>query len=404
MSTISAGTTTTTALVQTGDTTGNLVLATGSVPTTALTLSSTQNATFANTVNLPNTFGFKNRIINGGMTIDQRNAGASVTQTAALTYSLDRWRIFGSSTSKFTVQQNAGSVTPPTGFTNYLGVTSSSAYTVGSGETYRVEQPIEGYNLADLGWGTANAKTITISFWVRSSLTGTFGGALWNVDATRAYPFSYTISSANTWEQKTVTIVGDTTGTWNTTNSSGLVLQFSMGAGSTYLGTAGSWGGTFYTGVTGQTNIVATNGATFYITGVQLEVGSQATSFDYRDYGRELIMCQRYYQVLGKGGSSGNQTIANGFYGGAGTAQSCIPLQVTMRTTPSFSATSGTSYYNFYRTGSINYLNSLSFDSGSPNSVAVFNNSEASATSGVAGLLYIQNGSTSSFLAASAEL
>jgi hypothetical protein len=251
------------------------------------------------TINASNDFGLKNRIINGAMVIDQRNAGASVTQTAGVVYNtLDRWRTYGNITSKFTVQQNAGSLTGlnlPAGFTNYVGVTSSAATTLSAGDVYRIEQSIEGYNIADLNFGNANAKTITVSFWVRSSLTGTFGGALWNVDASRSYVFSYTISSANTWEQKTVTIAGDTSGTWNTTNSQGLVLQFSLGAGSTYLSTAGSWSSNFYTGVTGQVNVVGTSGATFYITGVQLEKGSTATSFDYRPYGTELALCQRYF-------------------------------------------------------------------------------------------------------------
>jgi len=241
--------------------------------------------------------GFRNRIINGGMTIDQRNAGASVTATTSNLYTLDRWRAYASQSSKYTVQQNAGSVTPPVGFSNYLGVTSSSAYTVGAGEFFLINQNIEGFNAADLGWGTANAKTITLSFWVYSSLTGTFGGALNNASSLRSYPYSYTISSANTWEQKSITIAGDTTGTWaGATNGIGIQLQFGLGVGSTYSGTAGTWAGSAYYSATGATSVVGTNGATFYITGVQLEVGSTATSFDYRPYGTELALCQRYYE------------------------------------------------------------------------------------------------------------
>jgi hypothetical protein len=257
----------------------------------------TTNGTAASweAVSTPLSSVFRNRIINGHMVIDQRNAGASVTQTTGIVYTVDRWRTIGSVTSKFTVQQNAGLVTPPAGFRNYLRVTSSAATTPASGDSYRVEQAIEGYNIADLDFGTANAKTITASFWVRSSLTGTFGGALWNVDATRAYVFSYTISAADTWEYKTVTIAGDTSGTWNSVNGQGLVFQFSIGAGSNNLATAGSWGSTFKTGVTGQVNVVGTSGATFYITGVQLEAGSVATSFDYENFSVTLQKCQRYY-------------------------------------------------------------------------------------------------------------
>jgi len=238
--------------------------------------------------------GFKNRIINGAMVIDQRNAGASSTANA---YTVDRFVYFGSQASKITWQQNAGSVTPPAGFTNYLGFTSSSAYTVGASEQFKLYQVIEGFNIADLGWGTANAKTVTLSFWVRSSLTGTFGGSLQNSAFNRCYPFSYTISAANTWEQKSITIAGDTTGTWETTNGAGIYLNFGLGVGSSLSNTAGAWT-TSGISATGATSVVGTNGATFYITGVQLEVGSTATSFDYRPYGTELQLCQRYYQPL----------------------------------------------------------------------------------------------------------
>ena len=243
-------------------------------------------------------YGFKNRLINGAQVIDQRNAGASVTNTAGVIYTTDRFVIQGSQASKFTAQQNAGSVTPPTGFTNYLGITSSSAYSVTSSDFFMCGQWAEGYNAADLGFGTANAKTVTLSFWVRSSLTGTFGGSLNNSDYTRSYPFSYTIGSANTWTQISVTIAGDTSGTWLTTNGRGIAVQFGLGIGSTYSGTANAWAGGFYLSPTGATSVVGTNGATFYITGVQLEKGSTATSFDYRPYGQELLLAQRYYSTV----------------------------------------------------------------------------------------------------------
>jgi hypothetical protein len=241
--------------------------------------------------------GFKNRIINGAMVIDQRNAGASLSMTTS-TYGLDRYRCFASQTSKMTVQQNAGSVTPPTGFTNYMGFTSSSAYSSLSTDRFMVIQGIEGYNIADLGWGTANAKTVTLSFWVRSSLTGTHSGALGNDAGSRSYVFSFTVSSANTWEYKTVTIAGETSGTWLTDNQGGIYFYFNLGCGSNYLTTAGSWANGYYIGATGATSVVGTNGATFYITGVQLEVGSAATTFDYRPYTTELQLCQRYYEIL----------------------------------------------------------------------------------------------------------
>jgi hypothetical protein len=232
----------------------------------------------------------KNRLINSAMVIDQRNAGASVTitNTGANTYVLDRWNAYGSVASKFSIQQNAGSVTPPVGFTNYLGCTSLTAYSISSSDQFQIAQPIEGFNWADLQWGTANAKTVTLSFWVRSSLTGTFGGALRNSGNSRSYPFSYTINSANTWEYETITIAGDTTGTWvGATNGIGVSLTFSLGMGATYSNTAGAWAAGNYSSATGATSVVGTNGATLYITGVQLEVGSSATGFEYRIYGTE---------------------------------------------------------------------------------------------------------------------
>jgi len=187
-------------------------------------------------------FAFRNRIINGDMRIAQRYGGTSVNNGAGGLYTLDRWTTFGSQSAKFSIQQNAASVTPPAGFSNYLGVTSLSAYTVGASESFSVRQYIEGFNSADFNFGTANAATVTLSFWVRSSLTGNFGGCFYNGAGNRLYPFTYSISSASTWEYKTITIVGDTTGTWiGATNGIGLAVQFSLGAGASVSGTAGAW-------------------------------------------------------------------------------------------------------------------------------------------------------------------
>jgi len=282
----------------------------------------------------------KNRIINGDMRIDQRNAGASITPTdiGGGNYTLDRWLGYGSVASKFSVQQNAGSVTPPTGFTNYLGCTSLSAYTVGSSEFFQVSQAIEGYNMADFAWGTANAKTVTLSFQVYSSLTGTFGGAIQNSAQNRSYPFSYTISSANTWTTISITIAGDTSGTWLTTNGVGAYIRFAIGAGTTLSGTAGSWSGTSYKSVTGAISVVGTNGATFYITGVQLEQNTSATPFERRLYGQELINCQRYFQQI-TGNASANTALGSGFSSSANELFAYLKLSTSMRTAPTFTST-----------------------------------------------------------------
>ena len=262
-------------------------------------------------------FGMRNRIINGAMVIDQRNAGASISAVDNA-FAVDRWRIedAAGSGSKGNVQQNQDSVTPPAGFTNYVGFTTTSAYSVGVNDTYAFQQRLEGFNTADLDFGKATAKTITLSFWVRSSLTGTFGGSLRNNAANRSYPFTYTITTANTWEYETITIAGDTTGTWvGATNGLGILLSLSLGAGTNRSGTAGAWNANNNYSATGATSVVGTNGATFFLTGVQLEVGSTATSFDYRPYGTELQLCQRYYETSFDIGTAPANAVNDNFKG-----------------------------------------------------------------------------------------
>ena len=267
----------------------------------------------------------RNRIINGDMRIDQRNAGASYTQVNGA-YSLDRWagNSFdgGAATNKFSVQQ---STTAPAGFSNSLLVTSLAATADSGNDIFNIEQKIEGFNSADLAFGTASAKTITLSFWVRSSLTGTFGGAIKNNARDRAYPFAYTISSANTFEHKTITIAGDTSGTWvGATNGAGLWLSFGLGVSSNRSNTAGAWAGGDLFSSTGATRVIGTSGATWQITGVQLEEGAVATPFEHRQYGQELELCRRYLQV---------------FQGGSGSASSSTSWETFQQANPPFRAT-----------------------------------------------------------------
>jgi hypothetical protein len=288
------------------------------------------------------------------MVIDQRNAGASVTNIAGYVYSLDRFLLAGSQASKFTVQQNASAVTPPVGFSNYLGATSSSAYTVGVAEQFFITQRIEGLNVSDLAWGTASASTVTLSFQVRSSLTGTFGGSLQNSANNRSYPFTYSIPVANTWTTISITVAGDTTGTWLTTNGIGIQINFSIGAGTSASGTAGSWAGSAYYSATGATSVVGTSGATFYITGVQLEKGSVATSFDYRPYGTELSLCQRYLPAF-TNTVSGAYTISNaGGITTTTTARITIPFQVAARVPPTGLTTTAASGFFLYNGSQLN--------------------------------------------------
>ena len=346
----------------------------------------------------------KNRIINGDMRIDQRNAGASITPTSGQ-YSIDRWKCYLSQSSKYTIQQNAGSVTPPTGFTNYLGVTSSSAYSVLTADYFFIAQFIEGLNLADLGFGTANAQTVTISFWVRSSLTGTFGGSIVNGGSNRSYPFSYTISTANTWEQKSVTIAGDTSGTWLTTNGIGCQVIFSLGAGATFSGTAGAWAGANYTSSTGATSVVGTNGATFYITGVQLEQNTSATPFERRLYNQELSNCQRYYYRIKS--EAGGNVFGSAWVGTTTVLYVITQFPVTLRAVPSALEQSGTAGdYAAYHGGTATTCNAVPALTASN----LMSNQYAFTSFGVASGLTVGQGgygravNTSAYLGWSAEL
>jgi hypothetical protein len=303
--------------------------------TTTQAITPSQNTVSWNTLdsNVQGDLGisFKNKIINGAMTFDQRNAGASVTP-ANLAYTLDRWKAEISTGSKFTVQQSS---TAPAGFNNSLLITSSSAYTLSSSDYFAISQPIEGYNIADLGFGTANAKTVTLSFWVRSSVTGTYSAVLVNQSDTRVYPYTYTVNSANTFEYKTVTIAGDITGTWLTTNGAGIRVSFYIGLGTNYQGAVNAWnGGTVY-GASGTTNLVSTNGATWYVTGLQLEVGTQATTFTTAggSYGAELALCQRYYET------STTVWIWSGYTTTGNTFFQIVPYRVTKRAQPTVSNT-----------------------------------------------------------------
>jgi hypothetical protein len=281
----------------------------------------------------------KNRIINGDMRIDQRNAGASVTLTSGGIFTIDRFDGVEDTDGAMTAQQDTSA---PTGFINSLKFTTTTADgTLGATQWAACRQMIEGTNISDLGWGTADAKTVTLSFWVRSSLTGTFGGALTNGAFNRSYPFTYSISVANTWEYKTVTISGDTSGTWATTTAIGIRVQFGLGVGSTYSGTAGAWAGAGYLSATGATSVIGTNGATWYVTGVQLEIGTSATPFERRLYSAELAMCQRYYYKWLNDSGGFVYPFSLQSYSASAAYGKFFDLPVTMRATPTCSA-SGT--------------------------------------------------------------
>jgi hypothetical protein len=401
--------TTTTGVAVQGDNSGELALQTNN-GTNAITIDTAQNVTFAkpisvggNTLGAGNASSFKNRIINGAMVIDQRNAGASVNSpsTAALAYTLDRWEVRGDTEGVFSIQQNSSA---PAGFVNSLKITVTTIdSSLGATQIYNLSQKIEGYNVADLGWGTANAKTVTASFWVRSSVTGTFGGALRNSATNRSYPFTYTISVADTWEQKSVTIAGDTSGTWLTTNGLGINLSFSFGAGADRSGTAGAWVAANNSSVTGATNLMATLNATWYVTGVQLEVGTQATSFDYRPYGTELQLCQRYYYKI-QANASG-YLFGTGFNSSTTVARAYIPFPVNFRTEATALEQSGTAadYQVFHGASTQTACSAVPVFSSATLNAGAINFTVASGLTAGQGS-FIRSNSTSGYLGFSAEL
>ena len=340
---------------------------------------------------------FRNRIINGAMMIDQRNAGGAVT--ANNSYPVDRFQYQFSGSFTLTLQQSS---TAPTGFTNSLSATVTSSAAVGSGDYAIITQRVEGYNIADLAFGTANAKTITLSFWVQSSVTGTFSGVLNNNGSSRSYPFTYTINNANTFEYKTITIAGDTTGTWNTTNSSGFQVRWALAVGSTLAGTAGSWSGSTYFGATGGTNLVTTGSATWYVTGFQIEAGSTASPFEYRSYGTEFDLCRRYYEQLNF--SSASSATVNEYIGigmGWSTTDGRIVLSYYPKRSSTTCALNGGTIRFAYSGGGATTGSGFTFDNAGPNSVLMYNTGLSGFSAGMALQVFGQSAGNISF---SAEL
>jgi hypothetical protein len=268
------------------------------------------------------------------MVVNQR--GGTVTSGTGGTFGVDRFASYASGGGVFTAVQSS---TVPTGegfvSSNLLTVTTVDS-SIASGEYYSYAQSVEGYNIADLNWGTASAKTVTFSFWVNSSVTGLYAVAFYNADASRCYPATFTISAANTWQKVSITILGPTDGTWNTTNGIGVGVRFDLGSGSSYNGTANTWNasGAFVGVRTSSTvNWIANAGATFYITGVQLEVGTQATSFEYRQYGTEFQLCQRYTWV------TNSDTITTAVGNGSTDPWCNIIIPTPMRAAPTLTVT-----------------------------------------------------------------
>ena len=284
--------------------------------------------------------GMVNRIINGDMRIDQRNGGASVTNpgTASLTYTLDRWAVRNATDSAVNVIQSTD--TPNATLSNSIELDVTTADTsIAAGQIYALHHRIEGFNVNDFGFGKAGTRNFTVSFWHKHTKTGTYCVGFTNAVGNRAYPAEYTQTVADTWEQATVTVPVDTTGTWLATNGLGLLVYFVVSAGSNFYGTAGAWAAANTFATANQVNALDATSNFFRITGVQLEKGSTATDFDYRPYGTELALCQRYYQQIKGTGRH--------FIGGNGSVSGCFPtayLRVTMRSAISLSISSASHF------------------------------------------------------------
>lgn len=321
-----------------------------------------------------NTPAFRNRIINGGCGINQRGSTVTTLNDATNFFFIDRFTGASLSDGAITGEQSTDA---PAGFTNSIKYAVTTADSSLSSTQYtRLYHQIEGLNIADLAWGSASAATVTLSFWTKSSVTGTFGGTIQNSARDRSYAFSYTINSANTWEQKSITIVGDTSGTWLKDNNVGMRIAFGLASGSNYQQTnANTWEST---GVkftpSSALNLLATNGATWFITGVQLEKGSTATSFDYRPIGTELQLCQRYYETF-KNSSGNTQNLYLGYAigGNAAWVNSPFVYQVTKRATPTVTTSNlaGSNFTFSLANASVNYV-SLQFTSASAGTTQVY--------------------------------
>ena len=279
--------------------------------------------------------GHKNLVINGGMQVHQR--GGTITLGTGLTTTLDRMTFYKSHAGTNTVEQSTDA---PVGFSHSLkAITTVADSSVAATDRVALLYRVEGLDAAKLEFGSANAKTITISFYVRSSITGTHGGAVGNGSDNRAYPFTYTISSADTWERKSITVAGDTTGTWATTSARSLQVAWGLGVGSTYSGSAGAWEAADRNSATGATTgVLTTANATWYITGIQIEVGSYSTPFEHKSYAQDLLDCQRYLfciDATDDNEGSGERAFGLGTYYNDTSVIIYIDTPVEMRATPS---------------------------------------------------------------------
>ena len=240
--------------------------------------------------------GSRNMVINGAMQVNQRGNGSLTINSSSSQFPCDRWVARGEGGSKAYTIQQVSIASSGQGVRNAIKVTSSQAASVGSSDIFNVRQMVEGFNIQRMNFGESGCKSMTLSFTVRSSVAGTHSGAIQNSGQNRSYPFTYTLS-ANTWTDISVTIPPITDGSsWNETNGVGARVVFDMGCGDNFRGTAGQWNSAQDEGATGSVRILETNGATWEVTKVQLEVGTEGTDFEHRSFEDELLQCMRYYE------------------------------------------------------------------------------------------------------------
>ena len=356
-------------------------------------------------VQLPNAgaLSSRNRIINGDFRVDQRNDGSAVTSpSGGNAYVMDRWFIgrFNDTTGTFTCER---STTTAGNFVNSAKVSVTAAQSsVPSNAVYGFTQAVEGLNVGDLAFGTSAAQYVTLSFNVRSSVTGTFAGRLYNSANNRSYIFQYTISSANTFEYKTVSIPGDTSGTWLTTNGIGIGISFDLGYGTNFEGTANAWQAGEKVRASGNVRLINTNSATWFVAGVQLEVGEKATPFEHRSYGDELQRCLRYYNRVAEGFS---HSISNMAIYQDNNAYGTYTFPVAMRAAPSVDATDVTGHFKLFSVGSADSFDTITIENSRTNSAefrATASNGLSGASAGDAAFARVND--SAAYVALSAEL
>ena len=335
----------------------------------------------------------RNMIINGAMLVFQRGTAS----TGNNAYSVDRWQHKdAASTVAMTITQDTD---VPTGQGFYYSLKASTTANVTANGFLGIAQRMEGYNINPLAWGTSGAKQATLSFWVKSSTAGTYGLSSRNNAVDRSCVMEYTINAADTWEYKTVTFPAETSGTWETTTNIGNRLWWGLSATGGITSTIGSWqNANLYQSSNNVDWSGSTATATFYITGVQLEIGEQATPFEHESYAATLQKCQRYYyQTVYKGSS--DTTYAIGVAANSATAAQCMtPFPVTMRAAPTFAVGGDVAVYDG---DSVNTITGISAN-GSSTTSGTFNVDGSGLTTG-RGVAIIANAS-SEFLSFSSEL